>query len=295
MTSIEQFRDAIGRHVMQDGIFDCAIPGMRLIRSSTPTMPMPTVYEPSVCFVAQGRKRAALGDSVFHYDPSRYLVASVGLPVVGTVIEASATHPYLSVQLHLDAKQLAELALKVPQSADWATTSIGLTVNEMTTALLGAVTRLVSLLDNPADIDALASLAIREILYRLLTGPNGGVIYAMTQSASRQAQVARAILWIRANYQEACRIENLAGVAGMSRSTFHAHFKAVTSMSPLEFRTQLRLQEARRSMVSDGLDAASAGYAVGYDSPSQFNRDYSRVFGNSPAKDASRLRQSFGK
>jgi len=290
MTTLEQFREAIVRHAPEDGTFACAIPGVKLIRCSAPTLPMPVIYEPTVCFVAQGRKRATLGASVLHYDPSSYLVASVGLPVMGTVIEASAMNPYLSVQLDLDPAQLGELALSYARPAGERVAPAGLTLDTMTPALLDAATRLVTLLDTPEDVEALAPLALREILYRLLTGPNGGVIHAMTQADSRHGQIARAILWIRAHFKDVCRSEELAKVAGMSRSAFHEHFKAITAMSPLEFRTQLRMQEARRLMVSDGLDAANAGYNVGYDSPSQFSRDYARLFGNPPAKDASRLR-----
>ncbi|MFT4103873.1 MAG: AraC family transcriptional regulator [Burkholderiaceae bacterium] len=297
MTPIERFRDAIGRHTPQDGTFDCPIPGVKLIRWSAPTMPMPVIYEPTVCFVAQGRKRATLGGNVLHYDPTSYLVASVGLPVVGTVIEASATKPYLSVQLDLDPAELGALALQHPRPGGRNTAltgPTGLTVHTMTAGLLDAATRLVALLDTPQDIAALGPLALREIFYRLLTGPGGEVIRAMTQTDSRHHQVARAILWIRANFQDACRIEDLARVAGMSRSAFHEHFKAVTAMSPLAFRNQLRMQEARRLMVSDGLDAANAGHTVGYDSPSQFSRDYARLFGNPPARDASLLRLASG-
>lgn len=289
MRQLLSFRDAIARHAPEDGTFACAIPGLKLIRCSAPTLPMPVVYEPTACFVAQGRKRATLGASVFHYDPSSYLVASVGLPVMGTVIEASADQPYMSIQLDLDAAELQELALNYPRAAD-SVPAAGLTLNRMTPGLVDAATRLVALLDAPDDIAALAPLAMREILYRLLTGPNGGAIHAMTQADSRHSQIARAILWIRAHFKDGWRIDDLAGIAGMSRSAFHEHFKAMTAMSPLEFRTQLRMQEARRLMVSDGLDAANAGYHVGYDSPSQFSRDYSRLFGAPPARDASRLR-----
>jgi AraC-like DNA-binding protein len=291
MTALESFGDVISRHAPDDGTFACAIPGLKLIRCSSPTLPMPVVYEPTACFVAQGRKRATLGASVFHYDPSSYLVASVGLPVMGAVIEASAAQPYMSIQLDLDAAELAELALKYPRPAERVAVP-GLTLNQMTPGLLAAATRLVALLDTPDDIAALAPLAVREILYRLLTGANGGAIYAMTQADSRQRQIARAILWIRAHFKDGWRIDDLASIAGMSRSAFHEHFKALTAMSPLEFRTQLRMQEARRLMVSDGLDAANAGYHVGYDSPSQFSRDYSRLFGAPPATDAHRLRGS---
>jgi len=294
MSPPDQFRDAIARHAPADGSFDTPIPGLKLIRSSTPTLPMPVIYEPTVCFVAQGRKRAMLGDRMFHYDPRTYLVASVGLPVMGSVIEASGAQPYLSVQLDLDRGVLGELALRHPPAPRAPALSAGLALGDMTPPLLEAVTRLVDLLDTPGDVDALAPLAVREILYRLLAGPHGAGIHAMTQSDSRQGQVARAIAWIRAHFREPCRIDELACLAGMSRSAFHEHFKAVTAMSPLAFRTQLRMQEARRLMVVHRLDAASAGHAVGYDSPSQFSRDYSRLFGAPPARDAGRLRSSPG-
>jgi len=287
---LEPLRDAIARHAPHDGSFAGALAGVTLIRCATPTLPMPVIYEPTVCFVAQGRKRAALGDSEFFYDPAHYLVASVGLPVMGSVIEASSTHPYLCLQLDLDPAALAQLALQLPPPAAADIVAPGLSLARMTPALLDAATRLVSLLDAPDDAQALAPLATREILYRLLTGPSGAVIRAMTQADSRQGQIARAIAWIRSNFTQVCRIDEVARIAGMSRSSFHEHFKAVTAMSPLEFRTQLRMQESRRLMVADGLDAATAGYTVGYDSPSQFSRDYSRIFGAPPAQDARRLR-----
>lgn len=290
MTPLAQFRDAIARHAPRDGTFASVLPGVRLIRCATPTMPMPVIYEPTVCFVAQGRKRATVGASVLHYDPTSYLMASVGLPVMGAVIEATPARPYLSLQLDLDPALLSELALQHPRPAGDRAVAAGLTLNAMTPGLLDACTRLVALLDAPDDARALGDLVVREILYRLLTGPNGGVLRAMTQADGRQGQIARAIVWIRANFTGACRVDELARVAGMSRSTFHQHFRAVTAMSPLDFRTQLRMQEARRLMVGDGMEAATAGYAVGYDSPSQFSRDYSRLFGVPPGKDASRLR-----
>lgn len=295
MSSLDLFRDAIARHAPRDGTFECRLPGVKLIRCSTPTLPMPVIYEPTVCFVAQGRKRAMLGTSVYYYDPTCYLMASVGLPVMGSVIEATAARPYLSLQLDLDAAVLGELALQYPRPAAEHRAAAGLSLGAMTPGLLDATTRLVCLLDSPEDAGALGPLALREILYRLLRGPDGGVLQAMTLNDSRQGQIARAILWIRTHFREACRIEEIAGIAGMSRSSFHAHFKAVTAMSPLDFRTQLRMQEARRLMVSDGLDAAEAGFNVGYESPSQFSRDYSRLFGLPPATDAQRLRLAEGR
>ncbi len=291
MAELIRFRDAIARHAPQDGSVGTALPGVTLIRCASPTLPMPVIYEPTVCFVAQGRKRATLGSSIIHYDPSSYLLASVGVPVMGAVIEASPAQPYLSLQLDLDAAMLAELALQHPRPAAADATAMSLSRETMTAPLLDAVTRLVMLLDTPADIAALAPLVLREILYRLLAGPGGAALYALTRADSRQGQIARAIAWIRANFRDTCAIDELASVAGMSRSTFHEHFKAVTAMSPLAFRTQLRMQEARRLMVGDGLDAANAGFRVGYDSPSQFSRDYARLFGAPPSRDAQRLRR----
>jgi AraC-like DNA-binding protein len=293
MTALRTLTDLIARHAPHDGTFDSPLPGVKLIRASTPTMPMPVIYEPTVCFVAQGRKRALLGSSAYTYDPARYLLASVGLPVMGSVIEASAAAPYLSLQLDLDLAELGELAIRHPPPAGAAAAApLGLTLNRITPGLLDAVVRLAALLDMPHDIAALAPLTVREILYRLLTGPDGGVVRHMAQADSRLNHVARAIVWIRTHFRDACRIEDAAQVAGMSRSTFHQHFRAITSLSPIEFRTQLRLQEARRLMVGGALDAASAGFEVGYDSPSQFSRDYARVFGMPPAKHAKSLRAS---
>lgn len=293
MTAMTTFRDAIARHAPDDGTFATGLPGVTLIRCASPTLPMPVIYEPTVCFVAQGRKRAALGERVFHYDPASYLLATVGLPVMGAVVEASVSAPYLCMQLDLDAALLGELTLQHPRPFTAAIDgAAGLSLGTMTPTLLEAATRLLTLLDAPQDIAALAPLALRELLYRLISGEQGEVFHQMARTDTRQSQIARAILWLRENYRDASRIETLAEVAGMSRSAFHAHFKAVTAMSPLDFRGQLRMQEARRLMVGEGMDAATAGHRVGYESPSQFSREYARLFGLPPARDAQRLRQT---
>jgi AraC-like DNA-binding protein len=295
MDTLALFAAAIARHAPVDGIHDTFLPGVRLIRSSSPTMPMPVLYERTVCLVAQGRKRAVLGTTAFVYDPSYYLVASVELPVTGAVIEASPERPYLCLSLDLDMVVLGDLALRHPPAGpDDDGDDTGMALNRTTPELLDAALRLTRLLDTPADIDALAPLVTREILYRLLTGAGNRIVRRMARSDSRQNQIARAIVWLRAHYARDCRIDEMADVARMSRSTFHAHFKAVTAMSPLEFRTQLRMQEARRLMGAEGMDAASAGYRVGYESPSQFSRDYARLFGVPPARDAGRLRETAG-
>lgn len=292
MNRLDTLVDLISRHAPVDGTHEGPIAAMKLIRASTPTLPMPVIYTPTLCLVAQGAKRASLGTTTYRYDPAHFLLASVDLPVMGSVIKASASHPYLCLQLDLDSSELAELAIGHPASTqDASSKPAGLTLNETTLPLLDATIRLVGLLDTPQDIDALAPLTIREILYRLLTGPSSGVIRQMAQADSRLNQIARAIVWIRANFRGPCRIEEAAEIAGMSRATFHLHFKTVTTMTPLEFRTQLRMQEARRLMLSEARDAASAGYQVGYESPSQFSRDYARIFGVPPARHANQFRE----
>ena len=291
LNSLSKLVDIVGRHVRDDGIYSTAIPGVSLIRSASPTMPMPVVYEPTLCLVAQGRKQAMLGTTAYVYDPAKYLIASVDLPVMGSVIEASEAVPYLCLALDLDTNVLNELALRHPlREKSVSAPPAGITLNDTTPELLDAAVRLAGLLDRPRDIEALAPLVIREMLYRLLTENGNSLIRQMAQADSRLNQIAKAIAWLRSHYNEACRIDELVEIAGMSRSSFHTHFKAITSMSPLEFRNQLRLQEARRLMVTEAVDAAEAGYAVGYESPSQFSRDYARLFGMPPAKDAWRLR-----
>lgn len=292
MDPLSQFAGLIALHAPSDGFFKTPIDGVTLIRWSTPTEPMPVIYEPTVCLVAQGRKQASVGTTSFIYDHSRHLIASVDLPVMGSVIEASKTKPYLCLQIDLHPGELAELVLRHPGEASDPTSSTGLSLNDTTPEMLNAASRLVALLDSSNDINELAPLILREIQYRLLTGPAGGIIRNMARGESRLNQIARAILWIRQHYREACRIEDAAEVAGMSRSKFHLHFRAVTALTPIEFRTQLRMQEARRLMVAEARDAASAGFAVGYESPSQFSRDYLRLFGVPPARDAGQLRAS---
>ena len=295
MSKIEHLSSLLERHTPQDGMHACALPGVTLIRSSAPTMPMPSIYTPSVCLVTQGRKRASLGERTFVYGAGDYLVASVDLPMVGTVIEASAAAPYLCLQIDLDIAALSELALAHPHPGSPAQPGTGLMINDVTDALADAFGCLLSLLDTPGDIAALAPLAAREILYRLLTGPAADMMRHIALADGSLVRISRAIAWIKDHYDQPLSIERLAAEAAMSTSALHAHFKAVTTMSPLQYRAQLRLQEARRLMVSEGADAAQAGFRVGYESPSQFSREYRRCFGAAPASDAGKLRASGGR
>lgn len=292
MDALQSLIDLISRHAPTDGIHDTPIAGVSLVRSGQPTVPMPVVYEPTLCLIAQGRKHVVAGSASYVYDAATYLVASVGIPVMGSVIEASEQAPYLCLVLDLDMSALSDLALRHPTPDETRDLPVsGIELNTITPPLLDAAVRLVGLLDTPSDIGELAPLIIREMLYRLLIGNSNGVIRQMAKADSRLSQIARSIAWLRSHYHESCRIEDMADIAGMSRSTFHEHFKAVTAMTPLEFRSQLRLQEARRLMVAQAFDAAGAGYRVGYESPSQFSRDYGRMFGLPPGKDAERLRR----
>lgn len=289
---VASLTDIISRHVPEDGLHPSALPGVQLARASAPTLPMPVVYQPTLCMIAQGRKRVVLGGKDILYDPASFLVASVDLPIMGSVVTATADEPYLSLQIALDPEVLSDLVLKFPSLDDAdAPVEEGLQLHTTSPALFDATHRLVALLDTPDDIEALAPLIMREILYRLMTDKSSGpTIRQMARDGSRLNQISRAILWIRTQFHEACPIDDAAEIAGMSRSSFHAHFKAITSMTPIEFRTRLRLQEAQRLMVGKALDAASAGFRVGYESPSQFSRDYARIFGMPPARHASQLR-----
>ncbi len=269
-----------------------ALPRLSLVRSCTPTQAVPAVYRPSLCIIAQGCKQVELGGRSYVYDPEKYLTVSVDLPLVGSVLQASPQQPYLCLALDIDLPALTELMMHT--SLEPAPRHVGpaLGVSQVEPGLLDAALRLARLLDAPGDAPALAPLAEREILYRLLSGAQAPMIRHIAVTESRMAKVGRAIAWLRRNYARPFSVERLAADAGMSPSSFHSHFKAATTLSPLQYRTRIRLQEARRMMVIDGMDAASAGFTVGYESPSQFSRDYSRLYGVPPFRDASRLRRS---
>ncbi|KML59738.1 AraC family transcriptional regulator [Burkholderia cepacia] len=288
MEKIADLAALIARHAPADGAVDTAIEGLGLLRSSATTEPVHTLYEPSCCIVAQGRKRAVVGGRAYQYDPSNYLIVGLDLPVIGAVIEASAHKPYLSVRLPLNRQALADMLMhdsaKPDRGAERASPAI--VVEAATPHLIDAATRLLHLLDAPDDVPALAPLIEREILYRLLRGPHAGMLHQIAYQTGRISRIQRAIVFIRQHFTEDFAIDELAALADMSVSNFHAQFKAATHMSPLRFRAQIRLQEARRLMLAEGLGAAEAGYRVGYESPSQFSREYGRLFNAPPKRDA---------
>jgi AraC-like DNA-binding protein len=284
----QEICSVIARH-WQGNQAATALPGVRLVRSDVPTLPVAVVYQPILYIVAQGAKRALLGESVVAYGAGQYLLVSVDLPVTGAVVQASPQAPYLAFALALDPVVLADMLLALPSQPTGAP-SPGLAVSPVTPDLLDAALRLLRLLDTPAHIPVLAPLVEREILYRLLTGAQAPMLRQIALAHSHLAHIGRAIGWIRSHFAEPLRIEAVAQQVHMTASTFHRHFKAVTAMSPLQYQKQIRLQEARRLLLAGQADAASIGFAVGYESPSQFSREYARMFGQPPVRDAVRLR-----
>ena len=282
----------IAEQVTEDGIHPTTIPRVSLIRMSRPTEPLYTLHTPALCIVAQGQKQVLLGDKVYRYDRNQYLIASAELPVIGQVTQASPEAPYLCFQLDFDAKVLGELMLEAKLAAPSDQPESGLTLASAAAApdLLSTAVRLLRLLKTPQDLPFLAPLTERELLYRLLTGEQAQKLRQIALSSSKLQRVNRAISWLKEHYREPFRVETLAAEARMSPSALHQHFKAVTSVSPLQYQKLLRLQEARRLILGTSVDVASAGFSVGYDSPSQFSREYRRLFGAPPLRDTTELK-----
>jgi AraC-like DNA-binding protein len=267
------------------------VPGLRLSRRTAPTAPASCTYEPSLAVVAQGRKRADLAGTTFIFDQSRYLLTSLDLPVICNVVEASEKVPYLCFVLKLEMPVVRELLGREEIPAPEAPSdSPGMITGETTAELFDACCRLMDLLNTPRDIPFLSGLIQREIIYRILRGPEGARLRAIATLGDQSHRTAKAIAWVRTNYAKPLRLEDLARIAGMGVSTLHHHFRALTAMSPLQYQKQLRLQAARERMLVDGMDAASAAFEVGYESATQFNREYSRFFGQPPMRDIRSLR-----
>src|SRR2546430_67615 len=267
--------------------------GLHLYRSSLPLEPVHSVVEPSVCVIAQGSKEVLLGESRYRYDPSHYLLATVELPRVSQILEASKERPYLSLRLELAPTLVGSVMVEAghlspPGHADVR----AIDVSPLDVNLLDAVVRLVRLLDSPTEARVLQPLITREIIYRLLVGEQGARLRHLAILGGYTSHIARAVERLRQDFDQPLRIEDIARELGMSVSGFHHHFKAVTAMSPLQFQKQLRLQEARRLMLGEDLDAASAAYRVGYHDASHFNREYKSLFGVPPMRDVQRLREA---
>ncbi|WP_395824373.1 AraC family transcriptional regulator N-terminal domain-containing protein [Elstera sp.] len=282
------------RHAPGDGVVTTALPHFALIRASAPTEPIQALHQPALCLIVQGAKQVMLGMEAFVYDPSSYLVISVDLPISGQVIRATAAEPYLCLRYDLDPRLLNEVILALGERAPAAETkaSAGLFLSAVTPPLLEAFLRFARLLDAPEDQAILAPLLEREILYRALTGDQGARLTRIARPDSQHQRVSRAIGWIKENFRESLRVEHLAQEARMSPSALHHHFRLVTQMSPLQFQKHIRLQEARRLILAEAMDAAEAAFSVGYESPSQFSREYRRLFGAPPKRDTARLRET---
>ncbi len=276
---------AIERHAPLDGVCDTAVPGLLLGRQLTPTDPIALVVDPSLCIVAQGAKEVFLAGEVYRYDPAHSLLVSIDLPISARVVEASPARPCLAVRLSFDPSVVSELLADCPDAAPAGPPARGLDVRLVEPQLLDAVARLVALLDAPRDIAALAPLVLREVTYRVLTGPQGARLRQMAAAGAPAQRIARAVRWLRDHFEDRLPVESLARQARMSLSGFHQHFKAVTGLSPGQYQKRLRLQEARRLMLGEGLNAAEAAFRVGYESPSQFSREYCRMFGAPPHRD----------
>ena len=267
------------------------IPGLCLYRRTSPTAPCSMTYQPGVIVMPQGRKRVELGRNVFIYDASRFLLTAIDLPVVSHVIEASEAVPCLAMALKLEMPVVRELLGREEiQVAEAPSDTPGMATAETTVEFLDACCRLIDLLGAPRDIPFLSGLITREIIYRVLRSAEGARLRAIATLGEQSHRTAKAIAWIRENYARPLRVEDLAEIAGMGVSTLHHHFRTLTAMSPLQYQKQLRLQTARGRMLMDGLDAASAAFEVGYESASQFSREYSRYFGQPPMRDIRTLR-----
>ena len=286
----EELANRIGHLVTENGIFE-PVEGLRLTRASEATERVHGVTKPSLCIIAQGAKEVYVGDRSYLYDPEHYLLATVELPVTGRVVEASSSQPYLALRLDLEPALVGSVLVEsgpLPPSPPGSSKAV--VVSPLDVELLDAVVRLVRLIGSPAESRLLLPLVKREIVFRLLVGEQGSRLRHLPTLGGHIDRISQAVDRLRKEFDQPLRIDRIAKELGMSPSGFHHHFKVVTDMSPLQFQKQLRLQEARRLMLGENLDAAGAGFRVGYEDPSHFSRDYKKHFGESPIRNVDRLR-----
>lgn len=265
------------------------IPRVAMVQGEVPEHLLAAVYDPMINLILQGSKSMTVGDRTLRYDPATYFVMSIELPAVGRVHPSATGAPYLAVSLTLDPTILATLLADLPKPAERVGQENGFSVAAVTPELMGAWVRMLRLMERPQDINALAPAYEREILYRVLQGPQGWMLREIAAPDTAMARVSLAIQWIRRDFAEPIRVDDLAEKAAMSVSAFHRHFKAVTNLSPLQYQKRVRLLQARTLLVSSAMSVTTAAFEVGYESPTQFSRDYARVFGLPPARDAARI------
>jgi len=272
---------------------ETAVPRVAISRCEATTGPIPAFYEPMICLVLQGAKCILIGDRAVHYDQPSYFISTIDMPVTSDVYCAGPDRPYLAITLRFDATVISDVLLSMEDHAPAALADAGsgFGIAPVTPELLDSWLRLLRLLETSKDIAVLGPLIEREIIYRLLNGPRGGMLRQLATGDSRLDQVRRAIGWIRDNLAEPFQVEDLAARAGMSASAFHRHFKVVTAMSPVQYQKRLRLHVARRRLIAEAGDVARVAFSVGYESATQFGREYAREFGIPPARDAARLRR----
>jgi AraC-like DNA-binding protein len=276
----------IAAHLRADGKEATGVPGLSLYRKSAPTECTSAAYEPELIVFVQGRKRINIGGTTLECNESTFLLTSIDIPVVSQVTKASREEPILALLLKLEMPTIREILSQEEFHVSAAVSgTCGMAVCETSVELLDACSRLLDLLDAPKDIPFLSNLIQREVIYRLLRGPRGENLRAIATLGEQSNRTAKAVAWLRENYAKPLRVEDLASVAQMGVSTLHHHFRSLTAMSPLQYQKQLRLHTARVRMLTDGMDAASAAFEVGYESPSQFSREYSRFFGQPPMRD----------
>lgn len=291
-STFHELGSLIAQYCKSDGVYQTDFPALSLIRNTDET-PIYTVYEPSICLVAQGEKLVLLGEEQYHYGPSEYFAVSVDLPISGQVIKASTDAPYLAVRLQIDAQHILELMRDMEHiPASRGELERGLFVSHADTDMVDAFVRLLKLIDKPEDLPILAPMIAREILYRALRGKQGNALRQMAPGAGRAAYIAEIIQHIRDTYSEPLHIDELASKVNLSPSSLYRHFRDVTMMSPVQFQKQIRLQEARNMLLNDSIQAAEVAFQVGYESPSQFNREYARMFGLPPISDIRRLQST---
>lgn len=273
---------------------ETGIPRVAMVQGAIPEHDLAAVYDPMINLILRGGKSMTIGDRTLHYDPASYFIMSIDLPAVGSVHPNAAGEPYLAVSLTIDCRVVASM-LEDAIAMEPLPCVGGFSVACVTPELLDAWVRMLRLMEKPDDIPALAPAYEREILYRVLQGPHGGMLRDIAMPGTALSRVNQAIQWIRKNFQAPLRVESLAEVAAMSASAFHRHFKAATAMSPLQFQKRIRLLQARTLLISGAQNAASVAFEVGYESASQFNREYARFFGSPPARDARQVQRALGR